>query len=124
MLAPNTNQRRRPPMLGFFILSIGLGICLYYGMEWYELPRYTEAEIDQSTELNLQMDLQRMGAHLQPKTPDELAIMRAKLRYEITDSIKQQNDKVHLRFSVGLIALIIGVGQLFSSWMIQQRFKK
>jgi hypothetical protein len=123
MLPPLANQRRRPPMLGFFILSIGLGICLYYGMEWYELPVYTEAEIDQSTELNLQMDLQRMGPLLRPKTPDDLAVMRAKLRYEITDSIKQQNDKVHLRFSVGLIALIIGIGQLMSSWLIRRRFR-
>ena len=110
-------------MLGFFILSIGLGICLYYGMEWYELPTYTEAEVNQSTELNLQFDLQRLGPLSQPKNKDELELMRAKVRYEITSSIKEQSDKVHLRFSVGLIALIIGFGQLLSSWMIRQRFK-
>lgn len=107
-------------MLGFFILCIGLGICLYYGMEWHELPVYTEAEIDQSTELNLQLDLQRMGDHLRPQTKDEMELMRAKLRAEITGSIKEQSDKVHLRFSVGLIALIIGLGQLASSWMLQR----
>ncbi len=109
-------------MLGFIILSIGIGICLYYGMEWYELPTYTEADIDQSTELNLQYDLQRLGPLSQPKTKDELELMRAKVRYEISSSIKEQSDKIHLRFSVGLIALIIGIGQMFSSWMIQRRF--
>ena len=109
-------------MLGFFILSVGIGICLYYGMEWYELPRYTEAEIEQSTELNMQLDLQRMGDHLRPQTRDEMELMRAKLRAEITGSIKEQSDKVHLRFSVGLIAVVIGIGQLVSSWMLRRRF--
>ncbi len=108
-------------MLGFFILCVGLGICLYYGMEWYELPTYNDAEIEQSTELNLQLDLQRMGEHLRPQTKDELELMRAKLRAEITGSIKEQSDKVHLRFSVGLIALIIGFGQLTSSWMLRRQ---
>ena len=110
-------------MLGFFILSVGIGICLYYGVEWYELPRYTEADIEQSTVMNMQIDLQRMGDHLRPQTKDDMELMRAKLRSEIVSSIKEQSDKVHLRFSVGLIALIIGIGQLFSSWAIQQRFK-
>lgn len=110
-------------MLGFIILVVGIGICLYYGMEWYELPNYTEADIAASTELNMQMDLQRMGTLLAPKTTEELETMRAKLRYEITDSIKQQSDKVHLRFSVGLVALILGIGQLVSSWMMQRRLK-
>lgn len=109
-------------MLGFIILCVGLGICLYYGMEWYELPTYTEAEIEQSTELNLQMDLQRMGEHLRPKTKEDLELMRARLRAEITGAIKEQSDTVHLRFSVGLIALIIGIGQLLSSWLMQKRF--
>ena len=122
MLQPATT-RRRPPMLGFFILCVGLGICLYYGMEWYELPTYTEAEIAQSTELNLQLDLQRMGDHLRPQNKDEMELMRAKLRAEITGSIKEQSDEVHLRFSVGLIAIVIGFGQLLSGWMLQRRFK-
>lgn len=123
MLLPTAPSRRRPPMLGFIILVVGIGICLYYGMEWYELPNYTEADIAASTELNMQMDLQRMGTLLAPKTTEELETMRAKLRYEITDSIKQQSDKVHLRFSVGLVALILGIGQLVSSWMMQRRLK-
>ena len=121
MLAPNTPNRRRPPLIGFLIVCIGLGICLYYGMAWYELPTYTEAEIDQSTELNMQMDLQRMGPVLAPKTKDDLALMRARIRSEITTSIKEQSDTVHLRFSVGLIALIIGIGQMLSTWLMQRR---
>ena len=108
-------------MLAFLIFSIGLGICFYYGQQWYELPTYTEADIDASTELNLQMDLQRLGPLSQPKTKDELELMRAKLHAEIAGSIKQQSDKIHLRFSVGLIALILGLGQFVSSWAMRRR---
>ena len=93
MLPPNPTNRRRVPLLPFLLFAGGLGICMYYGQQWYELPKYSDADIEASTELNLQMDLQHRGPNLQPASKDELDRMRAEVRFEITSSIQAERDK-------------------------------
>lgn len=119
MLSPNPYARRRP-VLPILLFSAGLGLCMYFGQEWYQLPKYSEADIDASTELNLRMDLKHRGPNLQPANKQELEAMRAKVRFEITNSIKAERDKITQRFSIGLVALVLGFGQLMMEWLMRR----
>ncbi|MFA5941505.1 MAG: hypothetical protein WC809_19325 [Sinimarinibacterium sp.] len=104
---------RRTPFraLPALLLSIGVGLCGYYGQKWYELPTYSDQDIAASVELNLQLDLQRRGPHLQPDT-EGLKRPRETVRAEVEGEIRREREKVQLRLGVGLIALVLGAGQL------------
>lgn len=119
-MLPNPATRRRVPVLPFMLFAGGLGICMYYGQQWYELPKYSEADIDASTELNLKLDLQHRGPNLQPANKDELDRMRAGVRYEITSSIQAERDKLSQRFGIGLIAFVLGLGQLVMARLMRR----
>lgn len=106
--------RPRFASLPALMLALGLGLVSYYGIEWYELPEYSEAEIEASTELNLQLDLQRRGPHLQPDAA-RLEALRKTVRAEVETEIRKERETVQLRFGVGLIALVVGLGHLLSS---------
>ena len=121
MLPPNPTNRRRVPLLPFLLFAGGLGICMYYGQQWYELPKYSDADIEASTELNLQMDLQHRGPNLQPASKDELDRMRAEVRFEITSSIQAERDKLSQRFGIGLVALVLGLGQLVMERLMRRK---
>ena len=110
-------------MLPLLVFAIGLGISGYYGHQYYHLPKYSDADIDASTDLNLQLDLQHRGPNLQPANTAELSLMRARIRKEITDSIGRQQAQLQQRIGIGLIALVFGLGQLVSAWLLQRREK-
>jgi hypothetical protein len=121
MMLPNPSHRRRLPLLPFLLFSGGLGISFYFGQQWYELPKYSESDIDASTELNLKIDLQHRGPNLQPAGKDELDRTRAQVRYEITSSIQAERDKLSQRFGIGLVALVLGLGQLVMEGLMRRR---
>ncbi len=102
--------RRNLSTIPAFLVALGLGLVSYYGVEWYYLPQYSEADIATSTELNLHLDLQRRGPHLQPKG-EELERLRKMVRAEIEGEIRRAEEKVQTRFGIGLISLIFGLGQ-------------
>lgn len=93
-----------------FMVALGLGLIGYYGIEWYQLPKYSEADLAMSTELNLQIDLQRRGPHLQPDA-EELQRLRSQVRAEVEGEIRTERKKIQTRFTIGLISLIFGIGQ-------------
>lgn len=100
------------------LLALGIGLCGYYGTEWYEMPRYSQADIDASVELNLQLDLQRRGALLQP---DEAGMdrLRTMIREEVEADINRDLKRVQTRFGVGLIALVVGISHLVFQRMLK-----
>ena len=109
---------RRPlSTLPAFLLALGLGLCGYYGMEWWQLPEYSEADIAASVELNLALELQQRGPHLKPN-PERLEQLRETLRAEVEGEIRREREKVQLRFGIGLIALVLGAGHLASARLI------
>ena len=57
---------RNPRLFAFLLIAIGGGVLGYYGEQYRRLPTYTDADIEQSVEANLALDLARMGPHLQP----------------------------------------------------------
>lgn len=113
MPPPPTSFRILPALL----LSAGIGLCGYYGQKWYELPAYTAQDMAASVELNLQIDLQRRGPHLQPDA-EGLRHMREIVKTEVEANIRQEREKVQLRFGVGLIALVLGAGQLLATRLL------
>ncbi|MGH8456315.1 MAG: hypothetical protein ACRETW_04030 [Stenotrophobium sp.] len=117
MMLPNPNTRRRVPMIPFLVFSIGLGICLYVGQQYYELPKYNDADIDASAELNVQLELRQRAPGLPAPTAEEANAMRAKDRAEIAGLIQADRTKLQQRFGVGLIALVFGLSQLVTNWM-------
>ena len=121
MMPPKPQPRRRAPFFPLLVFSAGLGLTLYFGNQYYNLPHYSEADIDASTQLNLQLDLQHRGPNLQPANEAQLSLMRARIRKEITDSIQSQKTRLEQRIGISLIALVVGLGQLVTAWLLQRR---
>lgn len=96
-----------------FMVALGVGLAGYYGLAWYQLPKYSEMDIAMSSELNLQIDLRRRPPHLQPG-PEELQRLREQVRAEVLGEIQQEKEKVQTRFALGLISLIFGIGQFLA----------
>jgi hypothetical protein len=93
------------------LISIGLGLTIYYGQEWWQLPEYSEEDIRASAELNLHIELQQRGPHLQPDAAG-IERLRGMIRQEVETEIRREREKIQLRFGIGLIALVLGLGQL------------
>jgi len=106
--------------LTYLALAIGLGLTAYYGQAWYELETYSEADIDASTELNLRLDLQRRGPHLQPDE-QRLQELREQVRAEVVGEIERERNTIQSRFAIGLIALIVGIGNWLSQWLMTRQ---
>lgn len=115
-------QASRPPFrsLTALLLSIGMGLTIYYGHEWWQLPEYSDADIGASVELNLHIELQQRGPHLQPDA-EGIERLRGMIRQEVETEIRREREKVQLRFGVGLMALVLGSGQLLANSLLQRR---
>lgn len=97
------------PRFGLFhiIAIIGLSLSAYYGhalMTWDDL---TDEEIEQSVEINLALDLNRRGPHLQPDDATR-ARMREQVRAEIVGERAVAKEKIERRLGVGLLLTVAG----------------
>jgi hypothetical protein len=102
---------RNPRALAFLLLSAGIGLVGWYGQQWYVLPEWSEGEIEQSVELNLQIDLARRGPHLQP-TGERLEALRQAVRAEVEAEIRREREDLERWIGLGFVLLVLGVGQL------------
>ncbi len=102
---------RRLQSFAYLLLLSGVGLLTYFGSEWTQLPEWTEAEITQSVELNLAIDLQRMGPNLQPEG-EKLDRLRALVRVEVEAEIREDREQVERWLGLGLICLVFGISQL------------
>lgn len=91
------------------LLSVGIGLFGYYAVQWLELPQWSEADLEASAELNLALDLKRMGPHLQPD-PKRLEELRALVRRELDADIAHEREQVLRGLVAGLFALIVAFG--------------
>lgn len=121
MLTPASQRLRRPPLLPFLMFAGGLGACLYFGQQWYQLPAYSEDDIKASVELNLKLDLQRRPTGQPAPNDVELSRMRSSLQQEIAGQIATERREVVQRFGLGLVASILGAGQLLMAWWVRTR---
>lgn len=105
MLPPRRSRSAFP----FMLLAVGIGLTGYYGLQWYQLPQYSDADIAASAELNLQLDLQRQGT---APDADKLAALRAQTRADVLADIKRERSQVETGLGAGLIALVAAFGNL------------
>jgi hypothetical protein len=101
------------------LISIGLGLTIYYGQQWWQLPDYSEEDIRSSAELNLHLELQQRGPHLQPNAAG-IERLREMIQREVEGEILREREKIQLRFGIGLIALVLGGGQLLAQYVLNR----
>ena len=75
------------------------------------MPTYTEADIAQSVELNLAMDLQRQG-QTAPGDANRLAALRSALEVELRTEIAHERQEILKGLAVGAVALLVSLVQL------------
>jgi uncharacterized protein HemX len=93
----------------FLLAAAGLGLCGYAGLQWRDLPQYSETDLKASAELNLQLDLARKKAP-QP-SPEEKATLLQQERSEIDASIRNDHEQVLKELALGLALLVFAGGQ-------------
>lgn len=106
MIGASPHASRRPPF-GLGIAAVGFGLALWYGWDWAHLPRWTEADIEQSVELNLQLDLQR---HALPA--EAISEKRAQVRSELKAEIDRERETAGGAAAAGLIVGLLGLAQM------------
>lgn len=105
---------RNPHLFAFVLAAVGLGLIAYYGEQLSRLPAWTEQEIDQSVELNLALELQRRGPHLQPDA-GRLEGLRQTLRQEVEAEIRRDRRDLERWIGLGALLLVFGLGQWATS---------
>ena len=101
--------------LAFLLAAGGLGLCGYAGLQWYQLPHYSERELDASTNLNLQIDLARQGER---DTPDPVQTnkLRTQIRAEIEEQLRIQKGNIFNWLAGGLALLVLAAGQILAGY--------
>lgn len=102
---------RNPSALAALFIAAGAGLVAYYGEQRWRLPEWNEAEIEQSVELNLAIELQRRGPHLQP-SGERLEQLRHTLREEVQADIRQERATPERWIGVGLLLMVTGIGNV------------
>ena len=100
---------RNPRALAFLLVAVGIGIAGWYGEQRWRLPAWSEAEIEQSVELNLAVELQRRGPLLQP-APERLEQLRRTLRAEVEAEIRRDREQLERWIGLGLVLTVLGLG--------------
>lgn len=100
------------------LFLVGLGLSLHYGHAWWRLPVYSEAEISQSVELNLALDLQRERRE-QPPSDAELAEQRERLRSEVLRLLADEKKRKQSGLTAGLLMLILSLSNFV--WLSRAR---
>jgi hypothetical protein len=113
---------RDPKTLAFVLIIAGLGLCAWFGEQWYRLPEWSEAEIQQSVDLNLTMDVQRMGPQLAP-TGEKLEQLRGIVRAEVEGAIKREREMPLRWVADGLMLIVAGLSNLLFARLAAKRTK-
>jgi hypothetical protein len=110
---------RNPRAFAFLLIAIGIGLLGYYGEQLWRLPTWSEAEIAQSVELNLALDLRHRGPHLQP-TPEKLAELRATVRAEVEADIRRERETLERWLGLGAILCMLGTGHFVKQLLAER----
>ncbi len=99
--------------LAFLLAAGGIGLCAYAGLQWRQLPHYSEADLEISTELNLQIDLARQSVK-EPFDPERMGQLRRQERADIQTEIESGRTDVLHWLAAGLALLTLAGGQLMT----------
>lgn len=106
---------RNPRLFAFLLISVGAVVAGWYGERLWRLPAWSEAEIEQSVELNLALDLNRRGPHLQPDQA-RLDALRASIRAEVEAEVRREREELERWMALGLVLVVLGAGQFVFSF--------
>ena len=101
---------RNPRAFAFVLAAVGVGLVAWYGEQRWRLPAWSEAEVEQSVELNLALELQRRGPHLQPAGA-RLEQLRRDLRAEVEAEIRRERAEPERWIGLGLLLIVLAAGQ-------------
>lgn len=101
---------RDPRLLAFFMMAAGLGLAGWYGLQWYELPARSPAQVTQIVELRLASELEHRGPLL-PLSGDRLELLRSTIRAEVEAEIRRERQVPERWLGIGLVLCVFGAGQ-------------
>jgi len=104
-------QKPRLAALPAMMFAAGLGMVFWYGHALWTLPAYSPAEIEQSVELNLMLDLQRRDASFATDAV-KLSQLRTQLHGEVTAAIASDKRQLQRYIGVGLVLTLMGLTQM------------
>ena len=105
------DPHRRPP-LGLALATIGLGVALWYGHDWYRTPTMTDEQVAELVELNLAAAMARRPDAAQP-TEQQLGALAATIREEIRTGLARKRETARTGCLAGLAAAVFGFVQMF-----------
>lgn len=103
---------RNPRFLAFVLIAAGVGLLSWFGEQRWRLPAWSEAEIAQSVELNLALELQHRGPHLRPEG-ERLEELRRTLRAEVEAELGRERRDLERWMGAGAILCMLGVASWF-----------
>lgn len=111
MPSPKDHPKPRFAAIPGLLFAVGLGLMFYYGDLWYRLPSYSEAEIEQSVEINLALAQRRQYVGSVPDSA-MLEQQRVDIRSELTDDIALERHQAQGGTAAGLVLLAMGFAQM------------
>jgi hypothetical protein len=107
---------RNPRLFAFLLAALGIGLVAWYGEQRWRLPAWSEAEIEHSVEMNLALELERRGTHLQP-TGERLEQLRRTLRAEVEAEIRRERAEPERWIGFGLLLIVVAAGQWLNDFI-------
>lgn len=98
------------------MVAIGFGMALWYGMDWVRLPPWTEAQIEESVELNLQLEL--AGRTDASRTVEPVDARRDQIRRELQEQLAGERNELARYAGAGLLIGLFGLAAI----ALQRRF--
>jgi hypothetical protein len=105
---PSMLKPRQLPSLLFALAgaaSLALGAT-----RWFTLPKYTDQDLETATELNLSLDLARLGEAHQPP-PERLPAMREAVRGEVLATVSAPREAARSYMLAGAGLLVVALGR-------------
>lgn len=102
--------------LAFLLAAGGIGLCAYAGLQWRQLPHYSEQDLQASTELNLRLDLARQGRQM-PQDPAEARNLLNNERTEVDEELRTQREAVLSWLAFGMASLVMAGSQFVFGWL-------
>lgn len=110
-MSQTRSQKPRLAALPAILFAGGLGMVFWYGHALSELPRYSPAEIEQSVELNLMLDLQRRDPTF-ANDSGKVSQLRMQLHDEVTAAIAQDKTELQRYIGAGVVMTLVGLAQM------------
>lgn len=106
--------QRDPRPFAFFLIAGGIGLSLWYGLEWWQMPRRTPEQVQEQVEIRLALELQHMGPQLQP-TGERLQQLVGMIRAEVEAGEKRQLQEIERWIGLGLVMTVFGASSFVLS---------